>query len=131
MPSFDPPSRWLGFWAASLSLMAVFAASATPIPLYALYQSAHGLSYADLSLTAVFYFVGAITALLVFGRVSNYVCLKPVVLCALAIPSLIAGQAARVMSLAEVLSGYLGLALVAFMVALVAARNPMTEASTR
>lgn len=77
-PSHTP--HWLGFWAASLSLIAVFAASATPIPLYAIYRAAEGLSYFDLSLTAVFYFASAITALLIFGRLSNYIGRRPVVL---------------------------------------------------
>ncbi|MFC0338862.1 Fucose permease [Kushneria avicenniae] len=73
------PDR-LGFWAASLSLIAVFAASATPIPLYAIYRAAENLTYFELSLTAVFYFISAITALLILGRLSNHVGRRPVVL---------------------------------------------------
>jgi len=68
----------LGFLAATLSLLVAFAASATPIPLYDIYRRADGLTYGDLSLTAVVYFVGAITALLVFGRMSNHLGRKPV-----------------------------------------------------
>ncbi len=56
----------------------VFAASATPIPLYDIYRQADGLSYGDLALTAVVYFIGAITALLIFGRISNHLGRKPV-----------------------------------------------------
>lgn len=78
----------LGFWAASLSLIAIFAASATPIPLYAIYRAAEGLSYFELSLTAVFYFVSAITALLVFGRLSNHIGRRPVVLLAVVLAML-------------------------------------------
>ena len=58
----------------------VFAASATPIPLYDIYRQEDGLTYNDLALTAVVYFVGAITALLIFGRVSNHLGRKPVAL---------------------------------------------------
>lgn len=64
--------KGLGFLAATASLIAIFAASASPIPLYSLYRRANGLSYIDLSLTAVGYFAGAVTALLVFGRLSNH-----------------------------------------------------------
>jgi MFS family permease len=56
-----------------------FAASATPIPLYDIYRRVDGLTYSDLSLTAVVYFIGAITALLVLGRISNHLGRKPVV----------------------------------------------------
>ncbi len=54
-----------------------FAVSATPIPLYDIYRRADGLTYSDLSLTAVVYFVGAVTALLVFGRISDHLGRKP------------------------------------------------------
>ncbi|MGE4529237.1 MAG: MFS transporter [Rhodospirillaceae bacterium] len=78
-------SRGFAFAAATLSLCAVFAASATPIPLYAIYRAEDGLTYADLSLTAVSYFAGAITALLVFGRLSNHLGRRPVSLMSLAL----------------------------------------------
>lgn len=60
-------------------MVMMFAASATPIPLYDIYRRANGLTYNDLSLTAVVYFIGAITALLVLGRISNHVGRKPAV----------------------------------------------------
>jgi len=56
----------------------IFAASATPIPLYDIYRQEDGLTYNDLALTAVVYFIGAITALLIFGRISNHLGRKPV-----------------------------------------------------
>ena len=56
----------------------VFLASATPIPLYDIYRQEEGLTYNDLALTAVVYFIGAITALLIFGRISNHLGRKPV-----------------------------------------------------
>lgn len=78
-------SRGFAFAAATLSLCVVFAASATPIPLYAIYRAEDGLTYSDLSLTAVSYFAGAITALLVFGRLSNHLGRRPVALASLAL----------------------------------------------
>lgn len=68
----------IGFVAATLSMLVAFAASATPIPLYDVYRRAEGLTYGDLALTAVVYFIGAITALLFFGRISNHLGRKPV-----------------------------------------------------
>ena len=56
--------RRLAFVAASASLVATFAASASPIPLYNTYRAAAGITNADLSLTVVGYFVGTIGALL-------------------------------------------------------------------
>lgn len=60
------------FVAASFSLIAIYAASATPIPLYGLYRTEDGLTYTDLSLSSVVYFVGAVSSLLFFGRLSNH-----------------------------------------------------------
>ena len=68
----------MGFFASTFSFLMVFAASATPIPLYDIYRQEDGLTYNDLALTAVVYFVGAITALLIFGRISNHMGRKPV-----------------------------------------------------
>src|SRR4051812_2130110 len=87
------PMRWhelrrgrvgsqIGFAGAACSLVAVFAASASPIPLYELYRRTDGLSHADLSLTAVVYFVSVMAALVVLGRLSNHVGRRPVALAA-------------------------------------------------
>src|SRR3954467_268968 len=76
---------WIGFAGAACSLVAVFAASASPIPLYELYRRTDGLSHADLSLTAVAYFVAVMAALVVLGRLSNHVGRRPVALAALAV----------------------------------------------
>jgi MFS family permease len=78
------PSR-IGFVGAACSLVAVFAASASPIPLYELYRRTDRLSHADLSLTAVAYFVAVMAALVVLGRLSNHLGRRPVALAALAI----------------------------------------------
>lgn len=80
-----------GFTAASLSLVALFASSAAPIPLYSLYRQTEGLSYNDLALTAVGYFAGAVTALLILGRLSNYVGRKPVAVLALSLSAIACG----------------------------------------
>jgi MFS family permease len=61
----------------------VFAASSSPIPLYEIYRQADGLTHGDLALAAVTYFLAAMTALLVFARVSDYVGRRPVALAAL------------------------------------------------
>jgi len=68
----------LGFFAATVSFLMVFAASATPIPLYDMYHISNGVTYSDLSLTAVVYFIGVVSALLIFGRISDHLGRKPV-----------------------------------------------------
>lgn len=78
----------VSFVGASLSLLAVYAVSATPIPLYGIYRTVDGLSYSDLSLSAVVYFLGAVTALVVFGRLSNHLGRRPVALLALILAAL-------------------------------------------
>jgi MFS family permease len=73
-----PRSRRLAFVAATASLVAVFAASGSPIPLYERYRVEDGLSTLDLSIAAVSYFVAVMFALIVFGRISNHLGRKPV-----------------------------------------------------
>ena len=68
----EPQSDKLSFIGSSLSLIAVFIASATPIPLYGMYRTLDGLTYSELSMTAVVYFVGAVSSLLFLGRLSNH-----------------------------------------------------------
>jgi MFS family permease len=75
--------RTSAFISAACSLVAVFAASSSPIPLYELYRRTDGLSHADLSLTAVAYFAAVMVALVVLGRVSNHVGRRPVAIAAL------------------------------------------------
>ena len=65
---------------ATLSLLLVFAASAAPIPLYDVYHRDFGVTYNALALTSVFYFVGAVSALIFFGRISNHLGRKPLAL---------------------------------------------------
>jgi MFS family permease len=78
-------ARTLGFIAGAGSLVAVFAASASPIPLNELYRGDDGLSHADLAYTAVAYFLAVMAALLVFGRLSNHLGRRPVALAALVV----------------------------------------------
>ncbi|BDR16589.1 MFS transporter [Vibrio sp. STUT-A11] len=60
------------FVGASLSLMVTYVTSAVPIPLYGTYQLQDNVSYLELSLSSVVYFIGAVTALVLFGRLSNH-----------------------------------------------------------
>ncbi|MDV6252971.1 MFS transporter [Vibrio sp. EA2] len=60
------------FVGASLSLMVTYVTSAVPIPLYGAYQLQDNVSYLELSLSSVVYFIGAVTALVLFGRLSNH-----------------------------------------------------------
>ncbi|MDA0184016.1 MFS transporter [Solirubrobacter phytolaccae] len=73
----------IGFFAATASLVAIFAASASAIPLYELYRRADHLSHADLATTAVAYFVAVVVALLVLGRISDHLGRRTVALLAL------------------------------------------------
>lgn len=68
----------LSFIAASLSLMVTYVASASAIPLYGIYQVEDGLNYTDLALSSVLYFIGAVLALIVLGRLSNFFGRKPI-----------------------------------------------------
>jgi MFS family permease len=77
-----------GFISGACALVAVFAASSSPIPLYELYRRDDGLSHADLAFTAVAYFVAVMVALLVLGRVSNHVGRRPVALAALGVAAI-------------------------------------------
>ncbi|MCU1563170.1 MAG: major facilitator superfamily 1 [Arthrobacter sp.] len=75
--------RQLGFVAASCSLVGVFAAAGTPIPLYNTYRAEDGITNGDLATAGVFYFVAAALSLLVFGRLSNHLGRRPLALTAL------------------------------------------------
>uniref|UniRef100_UPI00265963EA MFS transporter n=1 Tax=uncultured Megasphaera sp. TaxID=165188 RepID=UPI00265963EA len=68
------------FISAFCSLAAVYGASSAPIPLYSLYKGELSLTNAALSLSAVLYFAGALAALLVLARLSDYCGRKPLTL---------------------------------------------------
>lgn len=82
------PPRPRGFLAAAASFVVVFAAGATPIPLYGTYRDAGGVDDAQLSLVAVGYFICAVAALLVLGRLSDHVGRRPTSIAALVIAAL-------------------------------------------
>ena len=73
----------VAFLAAACSLVFVFAAAGTPIPLYNTYRAEDGINNVDLGIVSVGYFVAAATALLVFGRLANHLGRRPVALAAL------------------------------------------------
>ncbi|ASN53411.1 MFS transporter [Sinomonas sp. R1AF57] len=74
-----------GFITAAASFVAVFAAGATPLPLYDTYARADGLTSDQFSLVAVAYFACAVFALLVLGRLSDHRGRRPVSIAALLI----------------------------------------------
>ena len=73
----------VAFWGAAAALILTYAASAAPVPLYETWRSVDGLSYNDLSLSAVVYFAGAVSALVIFGRISDYLGRRPVAILAM------------------------------------------------
>ena len=65
-------TRQLAFISAVVSLVASFAASAAPIPLYNIYRAEEGFTNFGISMAIVSYSIGTITGLLVLGRLSNH-----------------------------------------------------------
>ncbi len=78
----------ISFVAATFSFMATYIASAAPIPLYGVYQSTYGVTYFELSLSSVVYFIGAVVALIFFGRLSNHFGRKPIALLSILLAAL-------------------------------------------
>lgn len=60
-----------GFALATIAFLAIFAATAIPIPLYADYQATIGLTTADISNTMFAYLTGVALTLLLAGRISD------------------------------------------------------------
>lgn len=77
------PQR-VAFVVAACSLVLVFAAAGTPIPLYNIYRAQDGITNGDLGWVSVGYFVAAATSLLMLGRLSNHLGRRPVAIAALA-----------------------------------------------
>src|SRR4051795_3082199 len=72
------------FVVAACSLVLVFAAAGTPIPLYNTYRAQDGITNADLGWVSVGYFAAAATSLLLLGRLSNHLGRRPVAIAAVA-----------------------------------------------
>lgn len=68
--------------------MVTYVTSAVPIPLYGVYQAQDAITYFQLSLSSVVYFIGAVAALVLFGRLSNYMGRKPVAVLSLLLAAL-------------------------------------------
>lgn len=67
-----------GFVLATVAFLAIFAATAIPIPLYADYQATIGLTTADISNTMLTYLTGVALTLLFAGRLSDALGRTPV-----------------------------------------------------
>ena len=70
-------TRRLTFVAAVVSLVAVFAAVGSTIPLFNIYRAEDGFTNAGISLTVVAYSAATLGTLLVLGRLSNHVGRRP------------------------------------------------------
>lgn len=73
----------LAFSSAVVSLTAVFAALAAPIPLFNIYRAEDGFTHPDISRAVGIYALGTLTALLVTGRLSNQLGRRPVAMASL------------------------------------------------
>lgn len=71
------------FVSAVVSLVAVFAAVGSTVPLFNIYRAEDGFTNAGISLTVVAYSVGTFGTLLVLGRLSNHVGRRPTVIASL------------------------------------------------
>lgn len=69
-----------GFLLATVVFLAIFAATAVPVPLYATYQQTIGLSTGDMAASMVLYEVGVCVVLLLAGRISDALGRKTVTL---------------------------------------------------
>jgi MFS family permease len=78
----------LAFVAAALSLLAVFVAVGSTIPLFNIYRAEDGFTNAGISLTVVAYSIGTFATLLVLGRSSNHVGRRPAAITALGLLAL-------------------------------------------
>ena len=62
----------MGFMTAATSFSVIYMASAAPVPLFAIYRQTLGLTHSHLCWAAVAYFAGAVIALLMFAKISDY-----------------------------------------------------------
>jgi len=73
------------FWFVAILLGAFLFAASAPSPLYSIYQAQLGLRPITLTEIYAVYALGAVVALLVFGRISDFVGRKPAALAGIAI----------------------------------------------
>ena len=73
----------LAFVSGVVSLVAVFAAVGSTIPLFNIYRAEDGFTNADISLTVVAYSAATLSTLLVLGRLSNHVGRRPTAIASL------------------------------------------------
>ncbi|TDC38902.1 MFS transporter [Micromonospora sp. 15K316] len=73
----------LAFLSAVVSLVAVFAAVGSTIPLFNIYRAEDGFTNAGISLTVVAYSAATLSTLLVLGRLSNHVGRRPAAIASL------------------------------------------------
>lgn len=71
------------FALAAVTLILAFATAGAPISLFNIYRIENGLTNADLGFVSLCYFLSAATALLVFGRLSQFVGRRPMSMLAL------------------------------------------------
>lgn len=73
------------FAASTAAFALVFASAGMPIPMYGLLREQEGLTDADFAFASVGYFVSAVAALLLLGRLSNHLGRRPIVIAAIAL----------------------------------------------
>lgn len=73
----------LAFFSAVVSLIAVFAAVGSTIPLFNVYRAEDGFTNADISITVVVYSVATLATLLFLGRLSNHLGRRPIAIASL------------------------------------------------
>ena len=77
--------RRIGLIGAVASIVVLYFASGSPIPLYSMYQGQLGLTQGQLSMTSVCYLLGTVVSLLFFPRLSDHLGRRPVTVMILAI----------------------------------------------
>lgn len=99
------PNLTAAFLSATVSLVAAFAASAAPLPLYNTYRADQGFSNADISFTVVAYFIGTIIALLFLGRLANHLGRRPTSIATMVVLALGAGVMLNVTNITVLTTG--------------------------
>lgn len=78
-----PRTLRLAFVSAVVSLVAVFSAVGSTIPLFNIYRAEEGFTNSGIALTVVAYSAATLSTLLVLGRLSNHVGRRPISIAAL------------------------------------------------